>query len=108
MVQREILEFETYPRDGFAVSTFTLVRWPLTLLGAGGYRILGPAYQDAAACLQTGEFANYGCARFATIVITASGAPASGIALRAALLDSLAVDQPNGLNSTLSDTRGRG
>lgn len=63
--------------------------------------------RDPAACPQSGEFSNFGCARFAAILTTSSGAPAAGFVLSAVLLDSLSTARPNGLNSDRSDAQGR-
>ena len=78
----------------------------LTLSAIVGCGSVGPANRDPAACPQTGEFANFGCARFAAVLTTPSGAPAVGIALTAALLDAESAGQPNGLSSQRSDAQG--
>jgi len=67
----------------------------------------GPNDRDPNVCPQTGEFANYGCARFIAVLTTSSGAPAPGIQLTATVLDTSISREPNGLNSTVSDDRGR-
>lgn len=84
-----------------------VVRSTLGLLAFGGCGTLGPSDRDPDACPQTGEFSNFGCARFAAVLTTRSGAPAADIALSAVLLDSLSMARPNGLNSDRSDAQGR-
>jgi hypothetical protein len=67
----------------------------------------GPVYIDPTVCPQTREFGNFGCARFAAILTTASQVPVPGIALHATLLDSANGVWPNGLSSEQSDEAGR-
>jgi hypothetical protein len=63
--------------------------------------------RDAAACPQTGEFANYGCAKLAVVLTTSTGVPASRLVLGSAVLDSATGGEPNGLNSDFIDAQGR-
>jgi len=53
----------------------------------GACRDMEPNDHDPNACPQTREFGNYGCARFIAVLTTSSGAPATGIALMATVLD---------------------
>lgn len=63
---------------------------------------------DPKLCPQdTGEFGNYGCARFAAVLETPDGRPAVGGRLSAMVLDPPPAGIPGGLNSQPSDSLGR-
>jgi hypothetical protein len=83
----------------------SIIPWAAVLLVAGCRT--PTVNNDPTLCPQTGEFANHGCARFAAILTTPSGAPAPGVMLRGMLFDTASAGMPNGLNSDRSDAAGR-
>lgn len=96
---------------GAAVAIVRRRSWCLlaSLAALGGCTDALPATgEDPKLCPQdSGEFGNYGCARFAAVLETPDGRPAVGGRLSAMVLAPPPAGIPGGLNSQPSDSLGR-